>query len=63
MISADVKADVKQQEIKEQVAVSCNILYKCLQNLKYVSFSYFCDVFYPSWDFSLRTGQGLTDWV
>ena len=63
MIFADVKANVKQQEIKEQVAVSCNILYKCLQNLKYVSFSHFCDVFYSSWDFPLRTGQGLTDWV
>ena len=25
-ISADVKADVKQQEIKELVAVSCNFL-------------------------------------
>ena len=28
MISADVKTDVKQQEIKELIAVSCKFLYK-----------------------------------
>ena len=28
MISADVKADVKEQEIKELVAVSCKFLNK-----------------------------------
>ena len=28
MIFADVKPDVKQQETKEQVAVSCNFFYK-----------------------------------
>ena len=38
MISADVKADVKQQEIKELVAMSCNFLKEVpsnSQNLKY----------------------------
>ena len=34
MISADIKADVKQQEIKEIVAVSYNFYKKDLQNLK-----------------------------
>ena len=40
MISADVKADVKQQEIQELVAVSCNFLYKYLQNFTYFSFNF-----------------------
>ena len=40
MISADVKADVKQQEIQELVAVSCNFLYKYLQNFMYFSFNF-----------------------
>ena len=34
MISGDVKADVKQQEIKEMVVVSYDIYKKYLQNLK-----------------------------
>ena len=34
MITVDVKADVKQQEIKEMVTVSNNFYKKCLQNLK-----------------------------
>ena len=34
MISADAKADVKQQEIKEMVAVSYNFFKKYFQNLK-----------------------------
>ena len=34
MVSADVKADVKQQEVKEPV-ISCNFYKKNLQNLKY----------------------------
>ena len=36
MISVDVKADVKQQEIKEMVAVSYNFYKKYLQNAKEV---------------------------
>ena len=40
MISADVKAGVKQQEIQELVAVSCNFLYKYLQNFMYFSFNF-----------------------
>ena len=39
MISADVKADVKQQEIKELVTMSCNFLKEVpsnSQNLKYI---------------------------
>ena len=36
MISTDVKADVKKQEIKELAALSCFFFYKkYLQNLKY----------------------------
>ena len=36
MISVDVKADVKQQGIRELVAVSCFFFFKnYLQNLKY----------------------------
>ena len=35
MISADVKADVKQQKVKELVALSSSFFYKnYLQNLK-----------------------------
>ena len=34
MISADVKADVKQQELKELVVVSFNFYKKYLENLK-----------------------------
>ena len=33
MISADVKADVKEQEIKKMVAVSYNFYKKCLQHV------------------------------
>ena len=36
MISTDVKADVKKQEMKELAALSCILFYKkYLQNLKY----------------------------
>ena len=34
MISADAKADVKQQDIKEMVAASYNFYKKYFQNLK-----------------------------
>ena len=34
MISADVKSDVKQQEVKELVAGSCIFYKNHLQNLK-----------------------------
>ena len=35
MISADIKGNIKQQEIKDLVGVSTNFYRKYLQNLKY----------------------------
>ena len=51
MMSTDVKADVKQQEVKEPVAVSCIFYKKYLQKLKqnvltdmYFSFNFAWDI-------------------
>ena len=63
MMSANVKANMKQQEIKDLVAVSYIFFKKYPQNLKYnvkegVFFIWFSLAFHPSWYFPLTTGVG-----
>ena len=52
MISDDVKAVVKQQEIEELVAVSCNFRDTSKLEIKWKTRAYFsfffCLVFYPA---------------
>ena len=64
MMSANVKANIKQQEIKDLVAVSYIFFKKYPQNLKYnikegLFFIWFSLVFvHPSWYCPLTTGGG-----
>ena len=61
-MSADVKTDVKQQEIKELLYYS-TFLKKYLQNLKYpgkqtcIFHLIFLGIFHPTWYCPLRTGD------
>ena len=66
MISPDARADVKQQEIKELVAVSYNVLWEALSKLEIKCQAGVCFLFDFGWYWycPLRTGGGefyLTD--
>ena len=61
----NVKANIKQQEIKDLVALPYNFFKKYLQNLKYnvkegafFNFIWFSLAFHPSWYCLLTAGVG-----
>ena len=57
MISADVKSNIKQQEIKDLVAASYKLPINNLQNFKYNK-----KVVYFSFDFGYRSIGRNIDW-